>query len=591
MKKKRLIWHIYPSYVLLSVLAMGAVLISTSHIARSFYYDHTEKQLTAASRLIVEQLAAQPDLLAEETVNTLCKTLAEKSGYRVTVILPDGRVVGDSEKNTRTMDNHSNREEVKAALSDGIGRSKRFSDTLKQEMMYVAVPLIQEENIQAIIRTSLALSQISQAPARMWRQIALDGLLIAVAAVLAALLISRRISRPLERIRLAAASMDWESPQKKLPSSDISEVDTLTQTLNAVTDQLRRRINTVKQQHDEQSALLSCMTESMVAVDAHKQLIKMNQAAEELFKIKAEASLGKNIMEVIRNADLLDLVNKTFASATPEQKEIFLPDTQTYLLGNGSVLHRADGKRIGAVVVLNDITQVRKMESMRRDFVADVSHELRTPITSILGFADTLRNATVEDEPQRDHFLDIVHKQSLRLQSIVEDLLALSSIEDETEKGEVELRTGHIAAVIRSAIQGCQARAEDKQIALEMSCAENLQANMNMQLLQQAVMNLIGNAIKFSEPESQVRITAEASENEIAIQVHDQGSGIAPEHHSRLFERFYRVDKGRSRRLGGTGLGLAIVKHIALAHQGRVAVESEYGKGSTFTIYLPKVNC
>jgi len=588
MKKKRLIWHIYPSYVILSVLAMCAVVISASRIARSFYYERTDKQLNSASRLIVEQLAAQPDLLKGPGIDSLCKTLARKSNYRVTVILPDGTVVGDSEKDPVSMDNHRMREELSQALADGIGRSIRYSDTLKEKMMYVAIPLTVGSTHLATVRTSLSLSQISQATTRMWRQMAWDGLVIAVIAIAAALWISRRISHPLERIRQSTASLDWDSPQARLPSSDISEVDTLTQALNGMRDQLRTRMTTIQQQHDEQSALLSCMTESVLAVDAHKQLIKMNQAAEAQFHVKADESLGKNIMEVIRNADLLDLVNKTFASGMPEQREIYLTDAQTYLMGNGSVLRRADGRRIGAVIVLNDITRVRKMERMRRDFVADVSHELRTPITSILGFAETLRDTSVEDASQRDHFLDIVYRQSVRLQTIVEDLLALSSIENETEKGEIELNKGHIATVIQAAAQACQPVATEKQIQLEISCTETLPTQMNLQLLQQAVMNLVDNAIKFSEPGSTVRVVGVETDDEIVIQVRDQGPGIAQEHHARLFERFYRVDKSRSRRLGGTGLGLAIVKHVALAHQGRVGVESEYGKGSTFSIHLPK---
>lgn len=589
MIKKRLIWHVYPSYVLLSVLAMAAVLFTASRIARSFYYERTDRQLTSACRLITEQLATQPDLLQGSAVNSLCQTLAQKSGCRVTVILPDGAVIGDSERDPSTMDNHKNREEILEATAQGVGRSERPSDTLKQDMMYVAVPLTVAGAHQATVRTSLSLDQVDQALASMWWQTVWNGLVIAVVAVLAAFVISRRISRPLEQIRQSAASWHWDDPtEKRLPSSDISEVDTLVKALNTMRDHLRTRLTTIKQQHDEQSTLLSCMTEAVLAVDDQKQLIKMNQAAEDLFQIQADRSLGKNIMEVVRNADLLDLVNQTFTSGAPEQREIFLPDVHTHLLGSGSVLHSADGKRLGAVVALNDITHMRKLERMRRDFVADVSHELRTPITSILGFAETLRTSTVEDESQRDHFLDIIHKQSIRLQTIVEDLLALSSIENETEQGEIELRSAHVSTVIRAAVQACQPHADEKQIQLETSCSESLQARVNLQLLQQAVMNLIGNAIKFSEPESKVTVVGTELDEEIALQVRDQGAGIGPEHHARLFERFYRVDKGRSRRLGGTGLGLAIVKHIALAHQGRVAVESKYGEGSTFSIYLPK---
>jgi two-component system phosphate regulon sensor histidine kinase PhoR len=355
-----------------------------------------------------------------------------------------------------------------------------------------------------------------------------------------------------------------------------------------MTDQLRKRIATIQQQHDEQSALLSCMTESVLAVDADKKLIKMNRAAQAMFQITAEKSLGKNIMEAIRNADLLDLVNNTFASDVPVERDIFLPETHTYLHGNGSVLRSDKGHHMGAVMVLNDITRMRKMERVRRDFVADVSHELRTPITSILGFADTLRSDSVDDTAERDHFLDIICQQSRRLQAIVEDLLSLSSIESETEKGEVELQTGRIAGVLRGAVQACQTAAEEKEIQLKLSCDEALQARMDSQLLQQAMMNLINNAVKFSDPGSNIDITGTETKRTVTLQVRDQGPGIARKHHARLFERFYRVDKGRSRRLGGTGLGLAIVKHIALAHQGQVTVDSDPGKGSTFSIILPK---
>ncbi|NQV31857.1 MAG: PAS domain-containing protein [Phycisphaeraceae bacterium] len=588
MKKKRLIWHIWPSYVLLSLLAMSAVMISASRVARTFHYAQTSKQLTSACHLIAQQLAGQPGVLDGPLVDSLCKTLGTKSGYRITVIQPDGTVLGDSEEDPATMDNHGNRQEIQAAMTQAMGRSERYSDTLKQAMMYVAVPLMSDGQVQAIVRTSLSLSQIRASTSRMWQQIVWNGLIIAAISVVAALWISRRISQPLERIKQTAASLNWETMQTKLPSSDISEVDTLTQTLNSMMKQLRKRVNTIIQQRDEQDALLACMSESVLAVDADKNLIKMNRSARQLFQMDSDDALGKNIMEVIRNADLLELVNSTFASNQPELKDIFVPDTHTYLQGHCSVLTRSDGHRMGAVMVLNDITRMRKMERVRREFVADVSHELRTPITSILGFSETLRSGTVDDAQERDHFLDVVCKQSMRLQAIVEDLLSLASIENDAETGEVDLQPGHISAVLRGAVQACQDAADKKELTLEVTCPESLRVRMDSQLLQQAVMNLTNNAIKFSEPDTRIEIEGKASESSIVIEVRDQGPGIARKHHARLFERFYRVDKGRSRRLGGTGLGLAIVKHIALAHEGRVTVESEYGKGSTFSIWLPE---
>jgi len=586
MKKKRLIWHIYPSFVLLLALAMISVAISASRIAHNFHYERTEKELTNATYLIVERFKA--GLITNNTseINILCQSLARKTGYRVTVILPSGVVAGDSEKDSATMDNHGNREEVLEAKAKGIGQFKRYSNTLKEEMLYVAMPLTIGGEPKGIVRTSLSLAKIDEALVQMWWKIFLAGLIIALIAVLATALISRRISRPLEQIRLSGKSFGQGGQYEKLLSCSISEVDFLIHTLNIMADQLNARISTIKRQHDEQSAIFSCMVESVLAVDGEKNLIRINKSAEKLFQVDAASSLEKNIMEVIRNVDLLELISRSLAGSDTQEMEIFLSDTDRYLLGTGSALHGPDGQRVGAVIVLNDITRLRKMERMRRDFIADVSHELNTPITSILGFTATLRDGTVDNTADQKRFLDIIHKQSNRLKAIVEDLLALSSIEDSTEKGEIELEENHIAAAIHSAVQVCQTAATEKNIQIEISCAETLKANINLSLMQQAIINLVHNAIKFSEPGTKVEIIAENFDTEIAIHVRDQGPGIAQKHLSRLFERFYRVDDSRSRSLGGTGLGLAIVKHIARFHGGSVSVQSTVGEGSRFTIHL-----
>ncbi len=589
MKKKRLIWHIYPSYVLLSALAMIAVAVSASRIAHHFHYKRTEHELTNATFLIMGQLKTRPSLDQTSEIDDMCQSLARKTGYRVTVILPSGVVAGDSEKDPTTMDNHGNREEILEAKEKGVGHSKRYSDTLKEEMLYVAMPLTIDGELKGYVRTSLSLATINEALIQLWWKLFWAGLFIACIAVVAAALISRRITRPLERIRLSGESFGKGGQYEKLPSSGISEVDVLTNTLNIMADQLDARIHTIKQQHDEQSALLSCMVESVLAVDAEKNLLRMNQSAEKLFQVDAASSLGKNIMEVIRNVDLLELATSSLTCSDPQEREIYLSGAERYLLGTGSALHGPEGQRIGAVIVVNDITRLRKMERMRRDFIADVSHELNTPITAILGFMDTLCEGAVENTADRERFLEIIHKHSHRLKAIVADLLALSGIEESAEKREIEFTPGHIRTAIQNAVQACQTEATEKNIALEIYCPETLKANINLSLLQQAIINLVHNAVKFSEPDTQVEITGKESDTEIAIQVRDQGPGIAAKHLSRLFERFYRVDDSRSRNLGGTGLGLAIVKHIVLAHSGRVAVESEENKGSTFSIFLPKI--
>ena len=254
----------------------------------------------------------------------------------------------------------------------------------------------------------------------------------------------------------------------------------------------------------------------------------------------------------------------------------------------GSALHDLEGRAIGAVIVLNDVTDFRRLEHIRRDFVANVSHELKTPVTSIKGFVETLLDGAMKDPFDAERFLRIIAKQADRLHAIIEDLLSLSKIEQSEDSDDIALQAGPLRAVLESALNTCQTIAEERNIEVTLACDSQLNAKINNLLFEQALVNLLDNAIKYSEPGRQVLVTAGEVEDELTISVTDHGSGIASEHVSRIFERFYRVDRARSRKLGGTGLGLAIVKHIVQAHHGRVSVESSLGVGSTFTIHLPK---
>lgn len=586
MKKRSLIWHVYPSYLLLSLAAMIAVSVSSVRIIKVFHYERTERELTSAAGLILDHLESLPGSISNADIDGLCKSLGKTSGYRLTVILPSGIVKGDSEEDPARMDNHGQREEVLEALKLGRGTSQRYSATLGEEMMYVALPVPIDGQI-GVVRASLSLASIDGAILQVWMQIALAAAMIALFAVAAAYLLAHRIGRPLERIQSAVRMFGQGGSYQRVPSSSIKEVDVLASTLNTMAEQLNDRIATIREQSDELAALLSCMIESVLAVDTDRNVLRMNQAAESMFGVNPGAYAGRSVMEVIRNADLLELVGDTLDSNEAVEKDILLPATNTYLQGHGSVLHGMGGEKIGAVIVLHDITRLRNIERMRRDFVGNVSHELKTPITSILGYVDTLREGAAENVEDRDRFLAIIDKQAGRLKSIVEDLLALSEIEDGVQKGEVELKESAIDVVVQNAVGVCIGAAAKKDIDLEVHCPDEITAEINDALMEQAVVNLIGNAIRYSEPRTKVEVIVERVGREIAIRVRDEGVGVDSKHISRLFERFYRVDKSRSRKLGGTGLGLAIVKHVALAHHGRVDVSSVLGKGSTFSVIIP----
>ena len=293
---------------------------------------------------------------------------------------------------------------------------------------------------------------------------------------------------------------------------------------------------------------------------------------------------------MVRNTDLQAFARRALDSPTPVFEEIVFYDgkKERFLQAQGAVLRsEAQGEGIGALVVLHDVTQLRRLENVRREFVSNVSHELRTPITSITGFVETLL-AGAKDEPEdRDRFLDIIKRHVERLNNIIEDLLALSRIEQSEERGTIERENIALREVLERALQNCQGEAEAREIRLDLQCDPELRANISPSLMEQAVVNLIDNAVKYSGSGGLVHVEAEVRGGEVAIRVRDQGCGIAPEHLDRVFERFYRVDKARSRKLGGTGLGLAIVKHLVQLHGGRVGVESEVGKGSVFSICLP----
>jgi two-component system phosphate regulon sensor histidine kinase PhoR len=264
-----------------------------------------------------------------------------------------------------------------------------------------------------------------------------------------------------------------------------------------------------------------------------------------------------------------------------------LDEGEKYLQAHGTVWRDGKGESLGAIVVIHDVTRIKKLENIRRDFVANVSHELKTPITAIKGFVETLREGSVTDPAEQENFLGIIARQADRLHAIIEDLLRLSRIEQDGDRGQIELQTHKVREVLEMAASDCAGRARDRSVDIRIDCPKDLTAKVNGQLLEQAVVNLLDNAIKYSETSKAIHVEAVAENGTLLIHVRDQGCGIPQEHLSRIFERFYRVDKARSRKQGGTGLGLAIVKHIAQAHKGSIAVQSQIGKGSTFTIRLP----
>jgi two-component system, OmpR family, phosphate regulon sensor histidine kinase PhoR len=590
MRRRRLFWQLFPATLLIALVSLAVVALDATLSLRWFYLDRTAEDLQSRAHLVEDQIV--PLLAAKKyaEIEALCKELGQRSSTRLTVILPDGKVVGDSLESPVVMDNHATRSEVIDALDPdkNLGVSLRPSPTLKQEVRYVAIPARDHGQALGVVRTSIMLSAIDRALWGICSRIFVASLLMAALLGLATWIIARRIVRPLEELSHHAEWFARGDLGHRLSAANSEEVDGLARTLNQMAADLEDKLNTVVRQRNEREAILSSMVEGVLAIDSDERLIRMNTAAARLLGVDAARMEGRSLPEIVRSIDLHKLVAAVIATQQPVEGEVVLRDREPrFLHVHGTVLRDAPEGRSGALLVLHDITDRKRLESIRRDFVANVSHELKTPVTSIQGYVETLLDGAMNDEQQREKFLKIVAKHTERLHAILEDLLTLARVEQEGEKSVGGLARGPLRSVLESAIADCGVKSEEKKMQVELTCPAELAVAMNASLMEQAVVNLIENAIAYSPPGQSIEVFGLAGPSEVEIRVRDHGCGISREHLPRIFERFYRVDKSRSRESGGTGLGLAIVKHIVQVHGGRVTAESVPGEGSTFSIFLP----
>ncbi len=587
MRPRCMIWQLLPILSTVAVVGLFAVGWSIVRELRAVYYAETAMHLEAQAHLIARQL---PDPLASasaDQIDRLCKTLAAEAGARVTVILPSGKVVGDSEHNPSTMDNHGDRPEVVRALEGHPGSAVRHSFTLDRNLSYVAVPVLEDGRIVAVLRTAVPVSAIDEVLASLRNRIVVLGVLVACGVVLAGVVLLGRLARPMVHMAEVAARFADGELDSRIPPQTTVEAHALATALNNMAARLDEQIRSLTQQRNEREALLSSMVEGVLAVDQADRVITLNRAAGELFGLDPDEARGRTIQETIRNPAIQRLAADTRTSAGAVEGEVALQGNGSrYLQAHGTLLRGVGGGADAVLIVLNDVTRLRRLEGVRRDFVANVSHELRTPVTSIKGFVETLRDGALDDPEAAHRFLAIVEKHADRLASIIEDLLALSRLEESGATG-IELHAGAVRPPLLAAVEACQPRATERQVTVELSCDPDLAARLNPELIVQAAVNLIDNAVKYSPERSRVQVEAEPVGSEVVIRIRDEGCGISAEDQERVFERFYRVDKARSRDLGGTGLGLAIVKHIAQVHGGRVDVHSVLGSGSVFSVYLP----
>jgi two-component system phosphate regulon sensor histidine kinase PhoR len=588
MRRRQLLWQLYPAYVVIALVAQAALTWYASSALRAFYLDRAAEDLQARACLLDGPLRAA--LIADDRpqVDALCKRLGIEARMRITMLLPDGRVVGDTRETPASMYSHADRSEFVDALATGLGKSIRYSHTLQEPEMYVAIRLTEAGRTLGVLRTAVSLASIDRTLRTVQIRLLLGGLFTVLVVAAVTWIISRRITRPLAELRQGAERFAHGELAHRLPLADAEEIAALAETLNHMAAELEEKLRTVVRERNEREAILSSMIEGVLAFDGEERLLRLNRAAGRLLGIDPARAEGRTLHELVRNVRLQQLVAEVLAAGETRTDEIVLQSGAGPVLDvQVAALRDAHEEKVGALIVLHDVSRLERLERVRRDFVANVSHELRTPITSIKGYVETLLDGAMRVPEQLERFLRIVAAQADRLGAIIEDLLVLARIEEDTQRSGIPKTRVRVQPLLQAAIEVCHIKARDKSIAVELACDAELEASLNAALLEQAVVNLLDNAINYSAAGQTVQVEALQREGELVVAVRDHGCGIGREHLPRIFERFYRVDKARSRKLGGTGLGLAIVKHIAQAHGGQATVDSTLGEGSTFCIHLP----
>jgi two-component system, OmpR family, phosphate regulon sensor histidine kinase PhoR len=588
-RPRKLVWRLFFSYIFIALGALAAAGWYFLQSIDAFLAEETAVELFAHARMIENQIAPFLDPPNPEAVDAICKQSGKASETRLTVILPSGAVIGDTWETPQNMDNHANRPEIAGALASGRGKSRRFSNTLQQNVVYAAVAVERDSLPIAVVRAAIPLVRMETQVARIRTEFWIIGGIVALLALGVTLAISRQYGRKMDELKQGAERLAEGELAHRLAIPDSEELGGLAESLNRMAAQLESRLQTVVSQRNQIETVLSSMLESVIAVNREERIISVNQAAARWFDIDPEKVRGQTIPEAIRNLAIQKFVTLSLKSLVPVEDDITVYQNGERILNIKSApLLDVGPEPIGTLIVFSDVTQLRRLEDMRRDFVANVSHEIKTPLTAIKGFVETLHQGSAETPEEAQRFLGIVAKHVDRLSTIIEDLLMLSRIENEGERGDIKREKTRLRDIFQNAVQICRSKADEKQIQIDLGGDEGLVAMVDPVLLEQAVVNLLDNAVKYSDPAKTVRILARAVDHEIQVCVQDHGIGIDKKHLPRLFERFYRVDKACSRALGGTGLGLAIVKHIAQAHGGQVTVESRLGEGSLFTIHLPR---
>ncbi|MCE3200092.1 two-component system histidine kinase PnpS [Paenibacillus sonchi] len=516
--------------------------------------------------------------------------IAKLTSSRITFITKDGKVIGDSEKNPLEMDNHSTREEEVLAAKEGIGRAIRYSDTLNREMLYVAGAVVSDQGFDGYIRLSMALDAITEGLNRAWMIMAGGLVLLFIAATFVSYKVASGMTSPLEQITRVARRITDLDYDARVPMNRRDEIGQLATAINAMADSLQAQLKTIRDNEDLLQSVLDNMTGGIVMINAEGEIALLNRAAEQLLDVKNSEMAGHSFKELKHHYELSRLIEEGVSrnEAVHEERSIYNPTERIVRLDGVPMMQ--DGSNRGMLFLLQEVTEIRRLEKMRSEFVANVSHELKTPVAAVKGFAETLLGGGVKDEKTARSFLQIIYDENERLNRLIGDILELSKIE--SKRAQLECSPVHLIEFFDSLLETLSKVAEKKNISLNAAVPEELFMEGDEDKLRQIFINLISNAINYTQDGGSVNVNvvngqkADGTET-VVFTVRDTGMGIPRKDLPRIFERFYRVDKARSRSSGGTGLGLSIVKHLVELHHGSISVESDLGIGSSFILELP----
>ncbi len=587
---KSLKFRLLFSYALIILFCFSLATFSLNRRLEENSLRELKNSLTSQATLIESRLSSiNLSQGNAPTLEALAKELSPRIKSRITIIDPSGNVLAESSKSlaeTLQMENHANRPEVKEALSGSTGDNIRYSSTLKMKMLYLAMPVRSGNAITGLVRLALPLDNVQNMLSGVRRMIYLNIIFALILAILLGFAFTAGIVKPINKIINVSRKFSVGDFNHRIYYTAHDEIGELAATLNKMAQGLEEKIKEVELKSQQLEAVFQSMIEGIIIVDKQSRIISVNPSIENIFSIRNQESRGKPVIEVIRNNELTEIVKTVLNNGKPVSQELTLlwPVQKVFQVNAAPVLE--GGVCSACLLVIHDISEIRKLENMRRDFVANVSHELKTPLTSIKGFVETLLEGALDDKENSRSFLKIVQDHANRLDNLISDLLKLSYLESKEivlKKQDVDL-----SKLVDEVLVGFSSQIKNKNIETENSLPRPLMAAVDPDKIEQVLTNLIDNAIKFNRDRGKVKLHSQDLGDKIKIIVEDSGAGIPPKDLPRIFERFYRVDKARSRSLGGTGLGLSIVKHIIELHAGNTGVESTEGLGSAFWFTLPK---